>query len=57
MMKEGEPGAGIRIQIRTRTKINKDIKHDTELKEVRIAIEDMMERIEYYSRETGLERL
>jgi hypothetical protein len=56
-MKEGESGAGIRVQMRTRTRMKKSMKDDVELKEVRVGIEDMMERKECSSRKTGLERL
>jgi hypothetical protein len=54
-MNEGESGAGIRVQMRTRMK--KEMKEDVELKEVRVGIEDMMERKESCPRRTGLERL
>jgi hypothetical protein len=54
-MKEGESGAGIRVQMRMRMK--KQMKDDVELNEVRVAINDMMERKECSSRKIGLERL
>jgi hypothetical protein len=56
-MKEGESGAGIRVQMRTRTWMKKSMKDDVELKDVRVGMEDMMERKESCSRKTGLERL
>jgi hypothetical protein len=56
-MKEGESGAGIRVQMRARTRMKNWMKCDVELKEVRVGIEDMMERKECSSRKTGLERL
>jgi hypothetical protein len=55
-MKEGESGAGIKVQMRTRTRTRmrmrkkKSMKDDVEMKEVRVGIEDMMERKECSSR-------
>jgi hypothetical protein len=56
-MKERESGARIRAQMRTRTRMKKQMKNDVELKEVLVAIQDMMERKECNSRNTRLERL
>jgi hypothetical protein len=54
-MTEGESGAGIRVQMRMT--MNKSMKDNVELKEVRVGMEDMMQRKECCSRKTGRWRL
>jgi phosphate-selective porin len=56
-IKEGESGAGIRVQMRMRTRMKRKVTDDVDLKDIRLWTEDMIEWKQCRSRKSGLEKL